>query len=257
MPPEPPVPQPSAAQPDPAPQLPAAQPKPAPPPNSPPSPSLCDSETSDESLAAAEGAGLACRTSRPPSTDTAAIGGRAPQQRRRHQQQQQQGDGGEEDAYDLEFLETNGYFDMPIQARALPHLRAAAAARRPPRPHAPALPPPHPQQAAADLAVGVTTLKKVCRRHNIGRWPYRKRCSLNRLIDKTKHYFKADPEQCADAVTKLEAQRSVLQARRAARRAGSACALATRGCAGGPASPAPCGSREATIPSGSNTASAR
>ena len=70
-----------------------------------------------------------------------------------------------------------------------------------------------PQQAAADLAVGVTTLKKVCRRHNIGRWPFRKRSSLNRLIEKTKQYFKNDPEQCAEAVAKLEAQRSVLQVR--------------------------------------------
>lgn len=82
----------------------------------------------------------------------------------------------------LEFLEENGYFDMPIQ------------------------------QAAAELHVGVTTLKKVCRVNNIGRWPFRKRSSLNRLIEKTREYFAGDSQQCAEALAQLEAQRSVLQA---------------------------------------------
>ncbi|PSC70490.1 RWP-RK domain-containing [Micractinium conductrix] len=81
----------------------------------------------------------------------------------------------------LEFLEEHGYFDMPIQ------------------------------QAAAELHVGVTTLKKVCRVNNIGRWPFRKRSSLNRLIEKTKEYFASDPEQCAEALAQLEAQRTVLR----------------------------------------------
>ncbi|KAL4856635.1 hypothetical protein ACK3TF_003063 [Chlorella vulgaris] len=91
----------------------------------------------------------------------------------------------EEDALDtrltLEFLEENGYFDMPIQ------------------------------QAAAELRVGVTTLKKVCRVNSIGRWPFRKRSSLNRLIEKTREYFAGDPQQCAEALAQLEAQRSVLR----------------------------------------------
>ena len=45
------------------------------------------------------------------------------------------------------------------------------------------------QQAATALNVGVTTLKKVCRVNAIGRWPFRKRSSLNRLIEKTREYF--------------------------------------------------------------------
>lgn len=92
------------------------------------------------------------------------------------------GDEASDHRLSLEFLETNGYFDMPIQ------------------------------QAAAELRVGVTTLKKVCRVNNIGRWPFRKRSSLNRLIEKTREYFSADPEQCAEALAQLEAQRSVLRA---------------------------------------------
>ncbi|KAL4446259.1 hypothetical protein ABPG77_003066 [Micractinium sp. CCAP 211/92] len=82
----------------------------------------------------------------------------------------------------LDFLEEHGYFDMPIQ------------------------------QAAAELRVGVTTLKKVCRVNSIGRWPFRKRSSLNRLIEKTREYFASDPEQCREALAALEEQRSVLKA---------------------------------------------
>ena len=59
--------------------------------------------------------------------------------------------------------------------------------------------------------MGVTTLKKVCRVNSIGRWPFRKRSSLNRLIQKTREYFAADPQQCAEALAQLEAQRSVLR----------------------------------------------
>ncbi|KAI7838799.1 hypothetical protein COHA_007414 [Chlorella ohadii] len=73
--------------------------------------------------------------------------------------------------------------------------------------------PPSPvQQAASALNVGVTTLKKICRVNAIGRWPFRKRSSLDRLIEKTREYFASDPEQCAEAVAQLEAQRSVLRA---------------------------------------------
>ncbi|KAL4856586.1 DNA-directed RNA polymerase II subunit RPB2 [Chlorella vulgaris] len=91
----------------------------------------------------------------------------------------------EEDAFDtrltLEFSEENGYFDKPIQ------------------------------QAAAEPRVGFTTLKKVCRMNNIGRWPFRKRSSLNRLIEKTCKYFAGDLQQCAEALAQLEAQHSVLR----------------------------------------------
>ncbi|MER0387591.1 RWP-RK domain-containing protein, partial [Vibrio vulnificus] len=68
------------------------------------------------------------------------------------------------------------------------------------------------QQAAAELRVGVTTLKKVCRVNSIGRWPFRKRSSLNRLIEKTREYLASDPEQCREALAALEEQRSVLKA---------------------------------------------
>ena len=42
------------------------------------------------------------------------------------------------------------------------------------------------QNASAQLGLGVTTLKRVCRENGIKRWPYRKRNSLGRLIDRTK-----------------------------------------------------------------------
>lgn len=56
----------------------------------------------------------------------------------------------------MTFLEEGGLFDMPIQ------------------------------NASAQLGLGVTTLKRVCRENGIKRWPYRKRNSLGRLIDRTK-----------------------------------------------------------------------
>lgn len=40
------------------------------------------------------------------------------------------------------------------------------------------------QQAAVQLGVGVTTLKKLCRQNGLCRWPYRARCSLRKLRDK-------------------------------------------------------------------------
>jgi hypothetical protein len=46
-----------------------------------------------------------------------------------------------------------------------------------------------PIEAAADqLGVGVTVLKKYCRRFNITRWPYRKRLSVQKLLDVVKEY---------------------------------------------------------------------
>jgi hypothetical protein len=132
----------------------------------------------------------------------------------------------------LEFLEAHGYFDMPIQVSAassfvchpcgqpitllsqqtgqtrpdLVHVHVQADAVKCGTCTACAL-----QQAAAELRVGVTTLKKVCRVNNIGRWPFRKRSSLNRLIEKTREYFAGDEQQCAEALAQLEAQRSMLR----------------------------------------------
>ena len=77
--------------------------------------------------------------------------------------------------------------------------------------------------------MGVTTLKKVCRVNSIGRWPFRKRSSLNRLIQKTREYFAADPQQCAEALAQLEAQRSVLRVSQPPRRHPVRCGLAGHG----------------------------
>lgn len=123
----------------------------------------------------------------------------------------------------LEFLEENGYFDMPIQVK-----RSSAVDRQScqhshvpcqgtctlQHQHLTGAPLSHfvlAQQAAAELRVGVTTLKKVCRVNSIGRWPFRKRSSLNRLIDKTREYFANEPEQCAEALAQLESQRAMLK----------------------------------------------
>jgi hypothetical protein len=38
-------------------------------------------------------------------------------------------------------------------------------------------------EAATALGVGLTVLKRICRQHNIKRWPYRKIQSLERLIE--------------------------------------------------------------------------
>ena len=48
------------------------------------------------------------------------------------------------------------------------------------------------QNAAAMLQVGVTTLKKICRKYHILRWPYRKRFSQNKLVERvTRHISEA------------------------------------------------------------------
>ena len=41
------------------------------------------------------------------------------------------------------------------------------------------------QDAALQLEVGVTKLKKLCRQSNISRWPFRKRVSLDKLMHRT------------------------------------------------------------------------
>ncbi len=65
------------------------------------------------------------------------------------------------------------------------------------------------QNAAATLQVGVTTLKKICRKFHILRWPYCKRFSQNKLIERvTRHISEAaQPGGPADA----RAQSSSLQ----------------------------------------------
>lgn len=53
------------------------------------------------------------------------------------------------------------------------------------------------QVAAQQLSVGVTTLKKICRRAQVYRWPFRKRTSIERLIERTEYFLPLvgdDPE---------------------------------------------------------------
>jgi hypothetical protein len=38
------------------------------------------------------------------------------------------------------------------------------------------------EEAAHKLGVGLTCLKRICRKHGVSRWPYRKLKSLDRLI---------------------------------------------------------------------------
>lgn len=41
----------------------------------------------------------------------------------------------------------------------------------------------------------MTTLKKICRIAEVTRWPFRKRTSIERLIERTKHFVEEDDEQ--------------------------------------------------------------
>ncbi|DBA65681.1 TPA: hypothetical protein ACH3X2_002736 [Trebouxia sp. C0005] len=85
----------------------------------------------------------------------------------------------------MAFLEEGGYFDVPIQV------------------------------ASARLGLGVTTLKRVCRASNMKRWPFRKRNSLGRLIDRTKQVLDdgtgQDNMQKLAALQVLEKQRQVMR----------------------------------------------
>ena len=45
------------------------------------------------------------------------------------------------------------------------------------------------QDAAKQLSVGLSVLKRICRSMGLARWPYRSRNSLRGLIQKTEHYL--------------------------------------------------------------------
>ena len=46
-----------------------------------------------------------------------------------------------------------------------------------------------PQEAAAQLGIGLSVLKRVCRTIGLARWPYRKRQSLRNVVEQTKLYL--------------------------------------------------------------------
>ena len=59
------------------------------------------------------------------------------------------------------------------------------------------------QAAAQQLQVGVTTLKKICRTAKVTRWPFRKRTSIERLIERTQ-YFMADDDDLQQKLAELQ-----------------------------------------------------
>lgn len=63
------------------------------------------------------------------------------------------------------------------------------------------------QIAAQQLSVGVTTLKKICRTASVYRWPFRKRTSIERLIERTEHFMPlvADDAELQEHMEALQA----------------------------------------------------
>ncbi|KAK9813220.1 hypothetical protein WJX72_010939 [[Myrmecia] bisecta] len=61
-------------------------------------------------------------------------------------------------------------------------------------------------EAANNLGVGVTVLKKCCRKLGIRRWPYRKLKSMDNLIEGVQHAKLADSAAVTEATETLRAQ---------------------------------------------------
>ena len=53
------------------------------------------------------------------------------------------------------------------------------------------------EEAAAALSIGTTVLKKFCRKFSVGRWPYRKLSSIDKLIEIVRADAKDNPEMMA------------------------------------------------------------
>ena len=64
-------------------------------------------------------------------------------------------------------------------------------------------------QACKQLGIGLTVLKRLCRKYNIKRWPFRKMKSLDRLIDNVKSGNLSS--KVNTTVAELEAQKLMLQ----------------------------------------------
>lgn len=49
------------------------------------------------------------------------------------------------------------------------------------------------QEAASQLGIGLSVLKRVCRAIGLARWPFRKRQSLRNVMEQTKLYLNVRP----------------------------------------------------------------
>jgi len=70
------------------------------------------------------------------------------------------------------------------------------------------------EQAAKQLGVCVTVLKRICRRKGIARWPYRKLKSINKMIDSIEEYSadQGEPGKVSGHLAKLKLMRdNILQ----------------------------------------------
>ncbi|KAL6746369.1 RWP-RK domain-containing protein, partial [Haematococcus lacustris] len=67
-------------------------------------------------------------------------------------------------------------------------------------------------EAADQLGVGVTVLKKFCRRFQVERWPSRKLKSLNKLISSVEELHAQDPQGTSYALAELQRYREEIYA---------------------------------------------
>ncbi|KAK9802670.1 hypothetical protein WJX73_003623 [Symbiochloris irregularis] len=81
------------------------------------------------------------------------------------------------DHINLELLKEHGYFDMPIQ------------------------------EAAQQLKIGLSVLKRICRQMGLARWPFRTRQSLRGVIAKTQEYYQGEGSN--DGVMKEEVMQAL------------------------------------------------
>lgn len=112
----------------------------------------------------------------------------------------------------VDFLDQNGYFDRPIQVPTLSctaacvlhcctamcdnqHAPSSSSTSTCQADHLTCMPSSGVQDAAAELQVSATTLKKICRAHGIQRWPYRKRNHAQQLLKKSVAMISRKPKK--------------------------------------------------------------
>lgn len=64
------------------------------------------------------------------------------------------------------------------------------------------------QEAARHLGIGLSVLKRVCREMGLVRWPFRKRQSINNVMQQTKTFLAEDKQ--AEVLAALEGQLQTL-----------------------------------------------